>query len=90
MLKTDRIKINGTEYTAELDVAEKGGNTAAIRGGRILYYLLSREGVAVALFEKGDWMITISEEDDEAGIASTYFVTKWSKEPSVRIRKCGE
>lgn len=84
----DSCLINGNEFKAEIEIAEKGGNAAAIHGGRILYFMMTCEGELLSLFDDGEWKVPCPEDIfDEAAIAQSYFITTWSKTEEERNRR---
>lgn len=86
----DRLELGGRIFDASLIIRE-GRRRSCIQGGRISYFLMSEcdgdvfsgalgaKDVAKCLFEDGEWKFPVSDEDDEACIAQTYFIEKWNR-----------
>lgn len=80
----DQATINGRIFDAEITCDSHPVRTRSIQGGRITFFLLSEKDLmgdcAKSCFENGKWTIKCPEEDDEACIAQTYFISKWNSE----------
>jgi hypothetical protein len=81
----EQIMINGRVFDAEIKCKATGHRARSIQGGRIVFFLMSEasgvngmEDVAVSCYENGKWTLKCPEEDDEACIAQTYFISHWN------------
>ena len=83
----DKIIINGWTFDAELWLHHKFGLASALQGGRVVYFHLRQGGETVGLYEDSKWVIKIPQENDEACIAMTYFLTKHNRQRNKKEEK---
>lgn len=75
----DHICINGRIFELSVTLDEEFGGKDSLQGGRILFLLISEEGVAAGYFHDGSWEIPVPEWDHELNLALGYFVEKYNK-----------
>ena len=74
----DHINLNGRVFQVSVALDESFGSKDCIQGGRVLFFLISEEGVAVGYYHDGSWEIPIPKEDEEANLAFLYFMEKYN------------
>lgn len=75
----DKMTVNGRIFELEVGLSGKFGDASAMNGGRILYFLMSEEGVAVCSWEEKHWTIEAPAMDEEANVAIAYFIAKYNR-----------
>lgn len=83
----DHLVICGYEFTVNMTKNQKLGLASALQGGRITRFEMHECGELVCLYEDGEWVIKLDEENDMACIAMSYFLAKHNRRRSKKEEK---
>lgn len=75
---SDRLGLNGQEFTIDIKMHKRTGSAFAIQGGRIFQLSLYKNGELMAEYDRG-WEIKPDGSDDETDIALAFFLAKYNR-----------
>ncbi len=80
----DHICLNGRPFEVSITLGSFGCG-GSLQGGRILFFLISEEGVAVGYYHDGGWEIPLDANDDELELAVLYFLEKYNRKRNMEV-----